>query len=314
MSTQNNVVKIEPNLEVVPKKNKLNKRLNNAFWGYLMIFPTVMGLIIFYVYPFFKTIYYSFTDMGAFGEYSWIGLENYKRMLTDTNLWLALKNTLQYTVISVPISIFLSILVAALLNAKIKGLTIYRTLYFLPAVTMPSAVAMVWKWLYNGDYGLINYILSKFGIQGPAWLSDPKISLYSIIIVSIWMTVGYNMVIFLAGIQGISTSYYEAADIDGAGKITQFFKITIPLLTPTIFFVMVMSLIGAFQVFDYIFMMIPSNSVALESTQSVVFLFYKNAFMLQEKGYASAIAMVLFAVIMVITFVQVKLQKKWVNY
>ena len=315
MSTQNSIVKTKPKLEVVPKrKTTLNKRYKNAFWAYLMLSPTLIGLIIFYVYPFFQTMFYSFTDMGAFGKYAWVGLENYKTMITDTNLWLALRNTLQYTIISVPISIFLSITVAALLNAKIKGLTVYRTLYFLPAVTMPAAVAMVWKWLYNSDYGLINYLLSKLSIKGPSWLSDPNIALYSIIIVAIWMTVGYNMVIFLAGMQGISGTYYEAAEIDGAGKVTQFFKITIPLLTPSIFFVMIMSLIGSFQVFDYIFMMIPSNSVALESTQSVVFLFYKNAFMLQQKGYASAIAMMLFAVIMVITIVQIKLQKKWVNY
>jgi len=315
MNTENNISKANRKINSLPKhKASSTKKFNDSFWGYLMIFPTVAGLLIFYIYPFFKTFFYSFTNMGAFGEYAWTGIQNYKSLLTDTNLWLALRNTLLYTIISVPISIFLSITVAALLNAKIKGLTVYRTLFFLPAVTMPAAVAMVWKWLYNSDYGLINYILSKFSIKGPAWLSDPKIALYSIIVVSIWMTVGYNMVIFLAGIQGISKNYYEAAEIDGAGPIAQFFKITIPLLTPTIFFVSVMSLIGSFQVFDYIFMMISTNSVALESTQSVVYLFYKNAFMLQEKGYASAIAMVLFAVIMIITVIQIKLQKRWVNY
>jgi multiple sugar transport system permease protein len=157
-------------------------------------------------------------------------------------------------------------------------------------------------------------LLLKVGIHGPAWLTDPKIALFSIIVVSVWASVGYNMIILLAGMQGISKSYYEAAEIDGAGSFKKFFKITMPLLTPTIFFVAVMSLIGAFQVFDYIFMMISESSVALETTQSVVYLYYKNAYMLQQKGYASAIAIILFAIIMVITFVQIKIQDKWVNY
>lgn len=290
------------------------KKVNDCFWGYAMILPVVAGLTIFYVIPFFKTFFISFTNMGAFGVYSWVGFENFKKILVDKNFYLALKNTFLFTVISVPISLFLSTLLAVLLNADIKGLTVYRTIYFLPAVTMPAAVSMVWKWLFNSDYGLINFILSKFAIKGPAWLSDPKIALYSIIAVSVWSTVGYNMIILLAGIQGISKSYYEAADIDGAGSISKFFRITLPLLTPTIFFVLVMSLIGAFQVFDYIFMMISESSVALETTQSVVYLFYKNAFMLQEKGYASAIAAILFVIIMIITFIQIKLQDKWVNY
>ncbi|MCX7884162.1 MAG: sugar ABC transporter permease [Caloramator sp.] len=291
-----------------------SKKINDYFWGYLMILPTVGGLTIFYIYPFFKTLFYSFTDLGTFGEYSIVGISNYIRLFSDTEVWMSLKNTLMFTIISVPISIFLSIVVATLLNSKIKGLTIYRTLYFLPAVTMPAAIAMVWKWLYNYDYGLINYILSKFGIEKIYWVSDPKIALYSIIAISVWSSVGYNMVIFLAGIQNISSTYYEAAAIDGANSINQFFKITIPLLTPTIFFVMVMSLIGAFQVFDYIFMIIGTSNPALKNTQSVVYLFYRSAFELGEKGYASAIAIMLFVIIMLITIVQLKLQKKWVNY
>lgn len=298
----------------VKQKRITTKKRNDYFWGYLLILPTVLGLIIFYIIPFFKTLFYSFTDLGSFGQYSWIGLDNFKRMLGDANVWSALKNTLIYTVISVPVGIALAIIVAVLLNSKIKGLSIYRTLFFLPAVTMPAAIAMVWKWLYNSDYGLINYVLGKFSVKGPSWISDPKIAIYSVIIVGIWSSIGYNMVILLAGIQSIPGNFYEAADIDGAGPLKKFFNVTLPLLTPTIFFVVVMALINAFQVFDMIFMMITESSVAIGNTQSVVYLFYKNAFIIQDKGYASAIAILLFLIIMVVTIVQVKFQDKWVNY
>lgn len=290
------------------------KKRNDYFWGYLLILPTVLGLFIFYIIPFFQTLFYSFTDLGSFGQYSWVGLENFRKMMTDQDVWQALFNTLLYTVITVPVGVCLSILVASLLNSKIKGIGIYRTLYFLPAVTMPAAIAMVWKWLYNSDYGLINSVLGKFSIKGPSWISDPKIAIYAVIIVGIWSCVGYNMVILLAGLQGISANYYEAADIDGAGVFRRFFNITLPLLTPTIFFVVIMSLISSFQVFDMIFMMITESSVAIGNTQSLVYLFYKSAFILQEKGYASAIAIMLFCIIMVITIIQIKFQNKWVHY
>lgn len=291
-----------------------NKRLNDWMWAYLMIFPTTAGLFVFYIYPFFQSFFYSFTDLGSFGQYAWVGLQNYVRLLGDTEVWQALLNTVIYTVLSVPVGICLSIFIAALLNSQIKGLGTYRTLYFLPAVTMPVAIAMVWRWLYNMDYGLINSILERFSIEGRAWISDPKFALYSVIIVAIWSTVGYNMVIILAGMQQCSRTYYEAAEIDGAGTITKFFKITIPLITPTLFFVTVMSLIRAFQVFDTIYLMIERNSTALERTQSLVYLYYRNAFILHEKGYASANVMVLFVIILIITYIQFKSQNKWVHY
>ena len=283
-------------------------------WFVILTFPTIIGLLIFYIIPFFQTLYNSFHTIGNFGDMTWSGVTNYQRLFQDSNMAAALKNTLIYTVISVPVGLCFSILLAVLLNAKIKGRSVYRTLFFLPSVTMPSAIAMVWKWLYNSDYGLINFLLRKIGIQGPDWLTDPRTALYSIILVAIWSSVGYNMIILLAGLQGIPVSYYEAAEIDGAGTVKQFFHVTLPLLTPSIFFVLIMALISAFQTFDLIFMMIPNSSVAITSTQSVVYLFYKNAFILFDKGYASAIAIVLFVIIMIITAVQLKLQNKWVNY
>jgi multiple sugar transport system permease protein len=296
------------------KKNQISKKHKDWFWAYLMILPNLIGLIVFYIIPFFQTVFFSLTDLGAFGKYSYVGFENYRMLFEDEVLRRALFNTSVFTVISVPIGIVLSVLIAVLLNSKIKGLTVYRTLYFLPAVTMPSVAGLIWRWLYNTDYGLINNVLKTLSIKGPAWVSDPKVALFSVIIVSIWSNVGYNMVIFLAGLQGIPKTYYEAADIDGAGIFTKFFRITLPLLTPTLFFVSVMSLIHAFQMFDLIFVLITEESYAIEKTQTIVYLFYKNAFIFHEKGYACAIAILLYLIILVVTMLQLKLQKKWVNY
>ena len=181
-------------------------------------------------------------------------------------------------------------------------------------VVAPAAVAMVWKWMFNSDFGLINEMLLKVGIHGPKWLTDPKIVLISVAIVGIWSMIGYNMIILLAGLQEIPDTYYEAAEIDGAGPIRKFFNITLPLVTPTLFFVIVTTLIGSLQVFDTIYMMIDRKNSALPSAHSVVGIFYRYAFEMNLKGYGSAIIITLFIVILIITAIQLKLQKKWVNY
>ncbi|MFS0824446.1 carbohydrate ABC transporter permease [Bacillus sp. 1P02SD] len=302
-----------------PKKIKTtsyakSQKRSDYFWGYLMIFPLMIGLTVFYFWPILQNTYFSFTERSAFGVSEWIGLDNYVRMFSDGQLGQSFQNTFVYILFTVPIGIFLAILVAVLLNQKIKGKSIYRTIYFLPVVTMPAAIGMVWKWLYNGDYGLINFLLSKMGIQGPNWVSDPNFALYAVIVVAIWSGIGYNMIIFLSGLQGISKTYYEAALIDGAGPYRTFFQITLPLLSPIIFFVSIISFIHAFQVFDLIFMIVSDKSIAIDKTQSIVYLFYQHAFVLGDKGYASAITTLLLVIILLITAVQMKLQKKWVHY
>ncbi|NEW04984.1 sugar ABC transporter permease [Paenibacillus sp. SYP-B3998] len=289
-----------------------SNRYSDWLWAYLMILPLMLGLIVFYIWPVFQTFYFSFTDWGSFGIHKWAGLANYKRLFTDITLLKSFRNTAIYIVLAVPIGIILSILLAILLNQKIKGLSFYRTMYFLPVVTMPAAIAMVWKWLYNSDYGLINYFLSLFHLPGPHWLTDNRTALLSIIIVAVWCSIGSHMIIFLSGLQGISSSYYEAASIDGANAVTKFIRITLPLLTPTLFFVTVTSLISAFQVFDFIYMMV--GDIVIESTQSIVFLYFKYGFLQNSKGYASSIAVLLFIIILLITYVQLKIQKKWVHY
>ena len=216
--------------------------------------------------------------------------------------------------ITVPLGVILSLLVAVLLNTKIRGKTIYRTLFFLPVVSAPAAVAMVWKWIFNSDYGLINNFLKFLGINGVNWLTNPNTAIWAVAIVGIWSMIGYNMIILLAGLQEIPETYYEAAKIDGAGPIRQFFNITLPLVTPTLFFVIITTLIGSLQVFDVIYMMISRSNAALPYVQSVVVLFYRYAFEMNMKGYGSAIIILLFLVILIITYIQLKLQKKWVHY
>jgi multiple sugar transport system permease protein len=286
----------------------------DALWAYALIAPLIIGLLIFYLWPIIQTIYFSFTKWGFFGKYTWTGLSNYQTMLSDQELGHALLNTTLYTVLTVAGSLVISLFVAVLLNQKIRGVGIYRTLYFLPVVTMPVAVAVTWRWLYNADFGLINALLGFLHIQGPGWLTDPKTALFAIIIVSIWGAVGNNMVLFLAGLQNIPQTYLEAAAIDGAGAGTRFFRVTLPLLSPTIFFVTVTSLISAFQIFDLIYLMLGNNSPAQGAAQTIVYLFYKEAFINGDKGYASAIAVFLLFIILIITLIQFLLQRRWVHY
>lgn len=298
-----------------PMRRKTTKREKKEWVAaYIFIAPLVIGIFVFYIYPFIQNFWFSFNGVNRFNISTFTGLENYKALIKDKELYRTLGNTIKYVIITVPVGICLSILIATLLNAKIRGTSIYRTIYFLPSVTMSVAIALVWKWMYNGEFGILNNILGAFGIEGQNWLSNPKTALYMVMVVGIWMSVGYNMIILLAGMQGISKSYYEAAAIDGAGPVKRFFKITIPMLTPTIFFVMITSIIGGFQVFDTIYMMIGKTSLAYESTQTLVMMFYRYAFDYGQKGYAAAISIVIFAIIMLITIFQFVMQKKWVNY
>lgn len=306
MKNKNTIVKQKQKRSLHQKKEWLA--------GYLFIAPVTIGLTIFYILPFIQNIWFSFHEVNRFNMTTFIGLQNYRDLFQDKELIGAFLNTLKYTVITVPISLFLSIFLASLLNVEIRGKSIYRTIYFLPSVTMPVAIALVWKWIFHGDYGILNNFLKIFGIEGRSWLTDPKTALYVVMIVAIWSSIGYNMIILLAGMQGISKSYYEAATLDGAGAITQFFKVTIPLLSPTIFFVMITGFIGAFQVFDTLYMMIGKDNPAMPQSQTLNVLFYRNAFEYGYKGYAAAISIFMFAIIMLITIIQLYGQKKWVHY
>ena len=300
---------------MVIKKKKVTARPKTDWLaGDVLIPPVTLGLLVFYIWPFIQNFWFSFNDVNKFNVTHFIGFDNYKQLIGDKEVWSTFLNTLKYVVFTVPIGLFLSICIAALLNAKIRGTSIYRTLYFLPSVTMAAAVAMVWKWVFNEKMGILNSVIAGLGGERVGWLTNPKTALFIVMLVGLWMSVGYNMIILLAGMQGIPKTYYEAASIDGAGGLAQFFKITIPLLTPSIFFVMITSIISGFQVFDVVYMMVLKSNPAYESTQTVVMLFYRQAFDYGYKGYAAAISILIFIAIMIVTIFQLIVQKKWVNY
>ena len=294
-----------------PKKKVTSQERNEFIWGWIFIIPTMLGLIILNIIPIFQTIYKSFFKTGDFGRGNiFVGMENYQKMFADTQVWQALLNTLKYALMEVPFSIIISLVLAVLLNRKMRGRSVYRTIMFLPMVAAPAAVAMVWRWLFNSDFGLLNHVLgTKIN-----WISSPDIAIYSIAVIGIWSIIGYNMVLFLSGLQEIPGDYYEAASIDGATGLKQFWHITCPLLSPTIFFVLITRIIGALQVFDLIFMVMDKSNPALMKTQSLVYLFYEYSFRQKDQGYGSAIVVLLLTVIMIVTVCQMIGQKKWVHY
>lgn len=279
---------------------------------YLYTAPWRIGFFVLTLYPIVYSFYLMFTDMNLTGVGKFIGLENLKYAFTDDPLFIkAFINTLKYVVMFVPSSIILAFFVSLLLSKKVKGLGFFRTAFYIPYITSGVAVTILWGWIYQKDYGIINYVLSLFGIKGVNWLGDKNIAMISIVILSLW-TIGNNIIIMLAGIQDIPQSYYESAQIDGAGAIRQIFSITLPLCTPTIYFNLIVTIIAAFQVFQQ--PLILTNGGPLNSTYTAAIHMYNNGFLYGKMGYASMMAWSLFVVIMVITLVVISTSKYWVFY
>lgn len=286
----------------------------SPWWALLFVGPMALGLGAFYLWPTVRVFLLSFTESGPFGGGTFVGLDNYVELFQDPDVLGALRNTFVYAAIAL-MGIPISIAIAVLLNTpglRLRGM--YRTLYFIPVVTMPAAVGLVWRMIYNGEYGILNQFLGVFGIEGQSWLTNPNTALIAITAVGIWGGLGTSVVIFLAGLQGIPESLNEAASLDGAGPIRRFFSITMPMLSPSIFFVSVIGIIGSLQVFDLIYMMLGRNNPALPDIRTIVFLFYEAGFIQNDRGYAAAIAIVLFVIILALTGMQFWLQKKWVHY
>ncbi|QGQ97518.1 sugar ABC transporter permease [Paenibacillus psychroresistens] len=279
--------------------------------GYLFISPWLIGLFVFTLFPLLYSIVLSFTDWNLLEKANFIGLSNYDKMAHDDTFWAAIKVTFIYSAVSVPLGIIFGILLAVLLNQKLPGIRLFRTIFYLPAVVSGVAVAMLWLWVFDPKYGIINTILSWFGITGPEWLSDPNTALTSLIIMSLW-GIGDAMIIYLAGLQGVPRELYEAADVDGASVVRKFWNITIPMLTPTIFFNLIMGIIKSFQVFTQALVMTKGGPG--DSTMFYVLYLYQNAFNFFKMGYASALGWVLFLIIMVLILVLFKTSGRWVYY
>jgi multiple sugar transport system permease protein len=294
-------------------KEKRNLKLKKLFykdgtWALIFLLPHLLLFLAFMLFPVIGSFLLSFTSWDLLGDIEWVGLNNYIDLTKDAIFIEVFWNTLYFTVISVPIGIFLSLLLAIALNQKIRGIKFYRAAYFLPVISSMVAVAVIWQWIYNPEYGLINFGLSLVGIDGPNWLSSETWAMPAIILTSIWKGLGFSMLIFLAGLQGIPDSYYEAADLDGASFVDKFRHITVPLLSPTTFFVTIMSIINSFQVFDTVYLM--TGGGPGRSSSVIVHYLYQNAFEYFRMGYASAMAYILFFLVFVFTIIQFWRHKK----
>lgn len=282
-----------------------------ALQFYMAIAPWLVGFILFTAGPMLISLWTSFTDWDLLTDPQWVGLENYRNLATDPTFIQSIKVTLAYTAAYVPLDLFGGLLLALLVRPRLRGIGIYRTIFYLPTVFSGVAFVVVWLWMLNPNGGLINIVLGWFGIEGPRWLLDPKYALWSLVLMSFWGW-GRSMALYLGGMQSIPGELYEAAAMDGAGSFRQFFKITLPLLSPTIFFNLVLSIIATFQSFTSAF--VATNGGPLDSTLFLVLYIYRQAFEFFHMGYAAALAWVLFAIILVLTLVLLRSQKFWVFY
>jgi multiple sugar transport system permease protein len=283
-----------------------------GFWGMVFISPWLLGFLVFTAGPMLASLYLSLCKYDLH-TMTFVGTKNYEVLLTkDPLFWKSLQNTALYALFSVPLGLAGSLGIALLLNQKIKGMPIFRTLFYLPSLVPAVAAALVWQWIFHPDSGILNYGLAFFGIKGPAWLQDPNTALASLIIMSLWGIGGGRMIIFLAGLQGISDELYEAASLDGAKGWMIFRHVTLPMLSPTIFFNSVLGIIGSFQVFTSAYVM--TNGGPDNATMMYVLYLYNNAFRYFKLGKASAMAWILFAILLVFTVIQFKNSSKWVYY
>lgn len=287
-----------------------------AKWAWVAAFlgPSLVGLWVFVVLPILSSFWYAFNDWNLLSPPEFIGTDNFVELAGDDRFWTALGYTLTFIALYVPVVFVLGLALALMLNQKVRGMLVVRAASFLPVVASWVVVSLIWKWLFNPAYGLINYGLGLGGIEGPAWLFDPGTAVAAMVITSVWKDVGYIALLYLGGLQSISNTLYEAARIDGAGRWQVARFITLPLLTPTMFFVLITLLINYFQMFEQVWLMPMRDSAADRQVEVIVTEVVRNAFSYNRMGYASAMSWVLFALIFAITLVQLRLQKRWVHY
>lgn len=288
-----------------PKKGSLKR---DDKWAWVMLLPNIVGFLMFMVIPMVATFVLSFMEYDMLTTPKFVGLQNYKDMIADPITRQVTWNTIIYTILTVPVGMILSLLLAVALDSIHALKKFYRGAFFLPSITSMVVVSIVWQWIYNPEYGLMNFFLSWFGVTPQKWLTSSGTALISLAIVGIWKRLGYDMVIFLSGLQGISTNYYEAAQLDGANSFQRFWYITVPLLRPTTFFVFVMAIISSFQVFDQVQLMTQGGPG--RSSSVLVHYLYQNAFQYFKMGYACALAYLLFAIVLVMTLINMRTEKK----
>lgn len=289
-----------------------NSRSERA--GYLFILPWFLGLFIFTLGPMLFSLVLSFSKwdiITGIGSIEFVGLDNFKAIFHDELFYQSLKVTFIFALVSVPLYQVVSILIALLLNMRTRGMKIFRLIYFMPSVIPAVAVSMMWIMIFNPEYGILNRALEWFGIDGPAWLQDPSYALGALIVMGIW-GVGNTIIIYLSGLQGVPDELYEAAQLDGAGPIRRFMSVTVPMISPTIFFNLIMGIIGGFQYFTQAFVM--TNGGPLNSTLFYNLYLYNKAFVSYEMGYASALSWILFAIIMIFTLIVIRSSSMWVYY
>lgn len=282
-------------------------------WGLLFVAPPFIGFLIFMAFPIVFAFIASLTKWNGMNNMmdNFIGLENYAKLLTDAKFWKVLLNTVIY-MIGIPVGMILGLVIAVGMNRKIRGIKVLRTLYYIPVISSLVAVAILWMWVFNYDYGLLNSIIGLFGVKGPNWLGDEVWVKVSMIIFMVWKGLGSTIILYLAGLQGIPRDYYEAARIDGASGFNLFRHITLPLVSPVTFYLLITGLIGGFQVFVEVLVMVPSGGLNY-SAATVVFYLYDKAFGNNQMGYGSAMAFILAIIIFIITAINFKGQDKWVK-
>lgn len=294
------------------KERSLSLKRREALNFYLYISPWLLSFLVLTIYPMLDSFLLSFTDAAIGGDFNFIGLENFRKAFTvDPQFWVSFRNTILYVLMYVPANLVISFFLGYLLSRNIKALGFFRTVFYIPYITSGVAVTVMWGWIFNGSYGLINYLLSLVGIQGPNWLADKRYALICIVIISLW-SIGNGIIIMLAGIQDIPATYYESAQIDGASSLRQVFSITIPLTTPTIYFNLVIGIISAFQLFNQPYILTQGGPV--NATRTVAMVVFQNAFQYGRMGYASCVAWVLFVVIMAVTLIIQSSSERWVFY
>lgn len=285
----------------------------DGWWPWLFVLPTAIGIGIFAVWPILRTFYLSFTETGVFGGSKWVGIANYQAMFSDANVGWAIANSFIYMAIGM-LGIPISLVVASIMSRPgFRLARFYRVIFFLPFIAMPVAIVLVWRIIFNGSFGIVNQALAFFGITGPYWLSTPGLLIVVVALIGVWGGIGFNVIVLTAALQGIPRDYYEAADIDGASKSRQFLSITTPLMTPTIFFLVILQVIGGFQVFTALYVLMGPNNPQMATSQTLVYLFYNEGFTLNHVGYAAAIAVLILAIIGFLTAIQFGLRKKWVH-